>query len=408
MKPPSVSLEPMDAVPDADAPAVVLGAGYAGLRLAHEVRRLSDRTIPVTLVDRSPVHVLRTELYHVGALAAPPGGTRRFTLPLEELVRKDGIVFRQGTVAGIDLDSRVVDLGEAKLRFRSLAICLGSVAAFYGVPGAETNTFQVYRYSGAVKLASAMRELELNSASLPAARRPRVLVIGGGSTGTEVAAEIATADWPQIAGTDVRPPEVLLVCGALPFLAGFSPGLIRHARRMLYEAGVVVHEGVNAKAIEPHQAILEDGTVFPFDVAVWAAGVQAPDVVRTLPVAHGHGGRLKVDAHLELPERPGVFGVGDAIEFEDPETHLLVPGTAQAALAEAPVAAENLVARWQGRSMRPFHYRERGVVVALGVGKAAAKLSRVTIWGSPARLLKTLVEKEYANATEHGRSPPGL
>jgi len=142
MKPPSGSPEPMDAVPEAEAPAVVLGAGYAGLRLAHEVRRLSNHSIPVTLVDRSPVHVLRTELYHVGALAAPPGAKRRFTLPLEELVRKDGIVFRQGTVAGIDLGARLVDLGEEKLRYRSLAICLGSVAAFYGVPGAVHGIFK--------------------------------------------------------------------------------------------------------------------------------------------------------------------------------------------------------------------------------------------------------------------------
>jgi NADH dehydrogenase FAD-containing subunit len=58
--------------------------------------------------------------------------------------------------------------------------------------------------------------------------------------------------------------------------------------------------------------------------------------------------------------------------------------------------------------MRPFRYRERGVVVALGVGRAAGKFSRVTVWGSPARLLKTLVEREYAKATEHGRAPPGL
>jgi NADH dehydrogenase len=398
----------MDSVAETDAPAIVLGAGYAGLRIAHEVRRLSHRKIPVTLIDRSPVHVLRTELYEVGRLAGPESRRHRLTLPLDDLVRKDGIVFRQGTVAGIDLDAQIVDLGDARLRFRSLAICLGSVAAFYGVPGAEENTFQVYRYSGAVRLAHAMREREANSPMLPPGRRPKVRVLGGGSTGTEVAAEIATADWPRIAGGDARPPEVLLVCGALPFLAGFSPSLVRHARRTLYEAGVMLHEGTNVRTVEPNQAVLTDGTVFPFDLAVWAAGVRAPDVVRALPGAHGSGGRVKVDEHLELPSRPGIFAVGDVAEFEDPETHVVVPGTAQAALAEAPVAAENLVARWEGRALRTYRYRERGAIVALGVGKAAGRLSRVTIWGSPARLLKSLVEAEYERATELGRAPPGL
>lgn len=387
---------------------VVLGAGYAGLRVAHEIRRRSRKAIPVILVDRSPVHVLRTELYEVGAIADADRTRRRFTLPLEELVRRDGIEFRQGAVQGIDLDARTVDLGADQLGYRSLAICLGNVAAFYGVKGAEAHTYQVYRYSGAVRLAEAMRELELRSGVLPPGRRPRVLVIGGGSTGTEVAAEIATADWRGISGPDARPPEVILVCGALPFLAGFPASLVRHARAMLYEAGVVLHEGANVREVQAEKAILENGTEFPFDLAVWAAGIQAPDLVKALPVPHGRGGRLKVNEFLELVDRAGVFGVGDVVEFEDPQTHIVAPSTAQAALAEAPVAAANLVARWSGRPMKPFRYRERGVVVALGVGRGAGKVSRVTIWGSPARLLKTLVEKEYESATEHGRKPPGI
>jgi NADH dehydrogenase len=398
----------MAAPPPSEAPAIVLGAGYAGLRVAHEIRRRSRKEIPVVLVDRSPVHVLRTELYEIGAIADAAKTRRRFVVPLDELVRRDRITFHQGTVESIDLDAREVNLGTDRLAYRSLAVCLGSVVAFYGVRGADTHTFQVYRYSGAMKLAEAMRELEERSPEMPAGRRPRVLVIGGGSTGTEVAAEIATADWRRITGRDARPPEVILVCGALPFLAGFSEGLIRHARAMLYEAGVVLHEGANVREVQPDKVLLDNGTEFGFDVAVWAAGIQAPDFVRALPVPHGKGGRIKVNEFLQVDGRPGVFGVGDVVEFEDPETHMVVPSTAQAALAEAPVAAENLVAEWLGRPLRPFRYRERGVVVALGVGRGVAKFSRVTIWGSPARLLKTLVEKEYETATVHGRKPPGL
>ncbi|MCI4356573.1 MAG: FAD-dependent oxidoreductase [Thermoplasmata archaeon] len=398
----------MTDAPSPDAPAVVLGAGYAGLRVAHEIRRRSHKEIPVVLVDRSPVHVLRTQLYEIGTIADSERTQRKFAVPLEELVRRDGITLRQGTVQSIDLDARQVDLGTERLAYRSLAVCLGNVVAFYGVPGADQHTFQVYRYSGAMQLAEAMRELEARSPEMPPGRRPRVLVIGGGSTGTEVAAEIATADWRRITRRDARPPEVILVCGALPFLAGFSAGLVRHARAMLYEAGVVLHEGANVREVQPEKVVLDTGTEFGFDVAVWAAGIQAPEFVRALPVPHGKGGRIKVNAFLQVDGRPGVFGVGDVVEFEDPETHMIVPSTAQAALAEAPVAAANLVADWFGRPLKPFQYRERGVVVALGVGRGVAKFSRVTIWGSPARLLKTLVEKEYATATEHGRKPPGL
>lgn len=112
--------------------------------------------------------------------------------------------------------------------------------------------------------------------------------------------------------------------------------------------------------------------------------------------------------HLELPGHPGVFGVGDVIEYEDPQTKLLVPGTAQAAIAEATVVGRNIIARQRGKPLEPFLYRERASLVSVGVGRAAGSLRSVTLWGRPAALLKALVEKEYALERQHGHNPPGL
>ena len=164
----------------------------------------------------------------------------------------------------------------------------------------------------------------------------------------------------------------------------------------------------NVTRVDSDRLTLEDRSVHPFDVCVWCAGLQAPAIVRDLPVPHGKAGRLKVDPTLELPGHPGVFGVGDVIEFEDPRTKLLVPGTAQAALSEASMAGANLVARRTGRPLKPFVYRERGTIISVGVGKAAGQVRRVTIWGSPAALLKKITQREYALVAGHGRAPPGL
>jgi NADH dehydrogenase len=194
----------------------------------------------------------------------------------------------------------------------------------------------------------------------------------------------------------------------MPFLAGLPPGLVRHAEKLLAKAGVEIDRGTNVVEVRPNRLSLQDGREIPFDLCVWATGIQAPGVVRSLPAEHGKGGRLRVTPTLELPGHPGVFAIGDCAEIEDPATQMLVPQTAQAALAEAPVAAYNLVARWAGRPARPFVYRERSVIVAVGAGRGAGSLRRVSIWGSPAGLLKSLVQKEYAFSVEHGRKPPGL
>lgn len=388
--------------PEAPRPLVVLGAGYAGLTIAEEVRRRSKGSIPVVLVDRHPVHVLRVELYEIGEIAGAGTDVARWVIPLGRVFERTGVTVQQGEVRAIDLERRVVRVDDRELAFGALAICLGNVASYYGVPGAPENTFNVYRLSGAQRLARALLDRERSSGSLPGERRPRVVVVGGGSTGTELAAEVATTDWAKLVGGPARAPDVFLLTGSLPFLAGFPPRLIDHARRTLREVGVTVVPGWNVVRVEPNRVHLEDGTVLASDAAVWCAGVEAPGVVRELPIPHGRGGRVAVEPTLQVPGHPDVYAVGDVAEHKDPETGLVAPATAQAALAEARVVARSIVARAAGGPAEPFRYRERGVIVALGVGRAAGRLSRVTVWGSPARLLKRLVEREYSRSTERG------
>ncbi|EQD29639.1 FAD-dependent pyridine nucleotide-disulfide oxidoreductase, partial [mine drainage metagenome] len=110
----------------------------------------------------------------------------------------------------------------------------------------------------------------------------------------------------------------------------------------------------------------------------------------------------KVQPTLEIPGHPGVFAVGDVIELNDPVTGLPVPATAQAALAEARVAGANMAARQLGRPLRPFRYRERGVILALGPTGGAASIRSLTLWGHPVRILKRAVERRYSGAVAQG------
>ena len=386
-------------------PALILGAGYAGLRLVHTLDRLARGKIPIVLVDRHPIHVLRTELYEVGKLSEGMGTGGRFALPLYRALENVHVEYREGEVQAIDLGRKIVTLGGAPVPYRALAICLGSVPAYYGVPGAKENTHMVYRLRAAQRLGTALRDLERSSKSFAPGRRPRVVVVGGGSTGTEVAAEIATVPWWRLVGRGARRPEVTLVSGTLPLLSGLPEGLIRHARTLLDRAGVVLVEGKNVTRVDRDRLVLEDGREIPFDISVWAAGVQAPDLVRQLPVPHGRSGRVAVAPTLEIPGYPGVFGVGDVMELEDPDTHVIVPAMAQAALAEAVTAGENIAARWSGRPLKPFKYRERGAIVSVGLRAASGVTKYFTLWGRPAKLLKRAVEYEYSHAVERGDRP---
>jgi NADH:ubiquinone reductase (H+-translocating) len=385
---------------------LILGAGYAGVRLAHEVWRRSKGSIPIVLVDRHPFHVFRTELYELARLAARGTDLRRWVVPIDQVIGPSRVVYREGSVSSVDLEGSAVEVDKRRISYRSLAICLGNVPAYYGVAGASEFMHQVYGLLGALRLADKLRAVETASPGLPQGSRPRVVVVGGGSTGTEVAADIATADWPTITRVKARPPEVTLVCGALPFLDGFDPDIVVHARHLLDEARVHVDVGRNVSRVERRRATLSDGSTIPFDVGVWAAGVEAPAVAKSLPVEHGRAGRVVVGPTLELPGHPGVFALGDVAEVTDPRNGSAVPATAQAALAEASAAAENVLRRWTGKPLLPFRYRPSGTIVAVGHGRAAARWNQLAVWGSPAAFLKSILERRYRLSSRLGRESP--
>ncbi|HEV2165979.1 MAG TPA: FAD-dependent oxidoreductase, partial [Thermoplasmata archaeon] len=194
---------------DPTLPVVVLGAGYAGVRLVHDLSRRTKGGVPIVLVDRHPVHVVRTELYELGELAEKGSNVRKWAIPIDKVVGRRGATYRQGEVESLDLAHSTVIVSGEVVPYGSLALGLGSVPAFYGVPGAES-LHRVYRLSSAMRLAKALRDAETGSSKLAAGARVRVAVVGGGSTGTEVAAEIATADWRQLSGSSARPPSVTL------------------------------------------------------------------------------------------------------------------------------------------------------------------------------------------------------
>jgi NADH:ubiquinone reductase (H+-translocating) len=389
-------------VPARPLPVVILGGGYAGVALAH---RLSDRAPGprgIVLVDRHPVHVLRTELYEVGAMSRPGSSVRRWAVPIDRVVDRPGVAFRQGTIEAINVDRSTVTVSGEPIAYSALAICLGSVPAYYGVPGAEANMQQVYSLTGAMRLAASLRGATFPSGQAERTTPVRVVIVGGGSTGTEVAAEIATADWSGPGQGPARALAVSQVCGGPGLLAGLPADDIVRAREFLARAGVHLDEGRNVTRVEPGRLLFERGPDMPFEIGVWAAGVEAPSIVRAIPGPHGHAGRLRVRPTLQLEGHPEVVAVGDSAEIEDAASGGLVPQTAQAAIVAASAAADNLRRYLSGEPTRPFLYRTKGLLISVGRGKATGRFYELPVWGRPGALLKSLSEAEYRTGAETG------
>jgi NADH dehydrogenase len=215
------------------------------------------------------------------------------------------------------------------------------------------------------------------------------VLVGGGPTGVELAgtlAEIARQTLrDEFRDIDTSAARIVLVEAGPTILAAFPEKLRHAARTALQRLTIEVRENAAVTNVDAHgvwlgSERLEAGTI------LWAAGVAASPLVRSLGVPIDRAGRVLVQPDLSIPGHPEVCVVGDAAAFVQKDGALL-PGVAQVAMQEAAHAATGILRRQRGESPEPFVYRNLGNMAIVGRGSAIADLPRLQLSGPIAWLI---------------------
>jgi NADH dehydrogenase len=225
------------------------------------------------------------------------------------------------------------------------------------------------------------------------------VVVGGGPTGVELAGAIAELarqslkrDFRHIDPTQAR---VILV-GGPHLLAEYPTDLQTRAVEQLRSLGVEVRLGVQVEHVDESGVDLP-GAHLEARTVLWAAGVEAEPVARSLGVPVDRHGRVEVGATLNPPGLPNVFVVGDAAALVQDGTP--VPGVAPAAIQGGRYAARAIIRRLRGRPLEPFRYRDKGEVSTIGRSRAVAMLpGGIKLSGFVAWLLYMTVHLFYLSS----------
>jgi NADH dehydrogenase len=209
------------------------------------------------------------------------------------------------------------------------------------------------------------------------------VIVGGGPTGVEMAGAIAeiarfslARDFRHI---DTRDARVILVEASDRLLATFPPRLSRRALQDLQRLGVDVRLGQPVSAIEPGLVRVGDETVAA-ETVVWAAGVRASQLGQSLGVPLDRAGRVLVNPDLSASGHPEIFVIGDLASLNDQRGRQL-PGTAPVALQQGSAAAANIARLLEGKTTRPFRYRDRGNMATIGRNAAVADIAGLRLGG---------------------------
>jgi len=314
---------------------VVVGASLAGLRAAEELRRKGFEG-PLTLIDSEDAEPYdRPPLSKQVLLGMAPADRTR--LPrVQDLGEVEWI--RGVAATGLDRTRPVVELADGR------AIPYDRILIATGVRNRPWPVASEAALGGVVSVRTRADAAEL--ASLLAVRPERVLVIGGGFTGSEIASVCRQLD---LAVT-------LVERGPAPLVGALGGVIGSIATEIQLEHGVDLRCGITVDALEGddqgrvRQATLSDGTRLDIDVAVVALGaVRNTEWLRESRLAAGPMG-IATDAGCRAIDIDGlvvddVFAAGDVTRFPHPlyGYEFLALEHWGNAVTQARVAAHNMV-----------------------------------------------------------------
>jgi NADH dehydrogenase len=382
--------------PSAGPRVVIVGAGFGGLAAA---RKLAGAPVQLTVVDRRNHHLFQPLLYQVATAALSPGD---IAYPIRSILRHQlNARVLLADVVGIDVANREVALADGRIPYDFLILAAGAGHAYFGhdewekdAPGLKTleDAITVRRR---ILLAFERAERERD----PAVRRDLLtfVVVGGGPTGVELAGAIAeisrqvlVSDFRAI---DPREARVILVEGGPRLLPAYTPESSERAAETLRSRGAEVRTGAMVTGVDAGGVSL-GGERIGASTVLWAAGVAASPLARSLGTPLDRAGRALVEPDLSLPGHPEVFVVGDLAIFTH-QTGKPLPGLSPVALQEGRAAARNVLLTLAGRPRRRFHYVDKGTMAVIGRAAAVAEIAGLRFSGLLAWLLWCFVHIFY-------------
>src|ERR1700683_2762596 len=361
---------------------VIVGGGFGGLTAAQALGRAP---VAVTLIDRKNYHTFQPLLYQVATAGLSPG---EIAAPIRSILRhRKNTEVLMSEVTGFDLEHRFVEMPGGKIPYDYLIVAAGASHAYFAqhdwepfAPGLKTieDAIEIRRR---VLLAFELAENQAVHGDPPTPLN--FTVVGGGPTGVELAGTLAEMSRHALAhefrSIDPKMAHILLLEGGPRILPTYAEDLSRSAQQQLEHLGVEVRTStmvtnVGAGAVYVGQTRLNAAVI------LWAAGVAASSLGKSLGAPIDRAGRVFVKPDLTLPGHPEVFVIGDLASLKDKNGKLL-PGVAPVAIQEGRFVAHQIKADRAGKPREVFHYFDKGSLATIGRAAGIAQFGKIHISG---------------------------
>ena len=249
------------------------------------------------------------------------------------------------------------------------------------------------------------------------------VVVGGGFAGVETIGEIndfikeSIKDYYQ--NIDIKDVRVILINSGPEILPEMDERLGKFALEELKKKNVEVilnNRVIDVKSIiegkedkenqvnlrGPKKIILKDNSYIIADTLIWTAGVVPEKSVIDISCEHDKSGKVVTDKYLQIKGHRDVYAIGDCAYIIEPDSGKPCPPTAQHAIREGQITAENISSsikkelkfentiemKEKGKkreiiefNKKEFSYKTRGIMATIGKRNGVAMIFGYSIKG---------------------------
>ncbi|MGH3764909.1 MAG: NAD(P)/FAD-dependent oxidoreductase [Pseudonocardiaceae bacterium] len=377
---------------------LIVGGGYVGMYTALDLQsKLGPGDASITVVDPQPQMTYQPFLPEAAAGSIEP---RHVVVPLRRVLRRCHVLC--GRVTRVEHAHRVATIENCagnvqQLEYDVLVMAPGSIARTLPIPGLAEHGIAFKTIGEAIYLRNhVLSRLEAADATTDPPLRRKLLsfvVIGGGYAGIEVLGELedmaryACRYFENIEPSDMR---WVLVEATGRIMPEVSEGLGRYTIKRLTQRGIEVFLNTRVTTMENEHVVLDDGTEFDADTIIWTAGVKANPVLRQTDLPLDDRQRLCCQATLQVVGCSDAFSAGDCAAVPDltsADPNAVCSPSAQHAVRQARVLAENVIACLRGQALRNYQHRYAGSVASLGLYRGVAEIYGIRLTGMVAWLM---------------------
>lgn len=377
---------------------VIVGGGAGGLELAVKLGRFFKKSAQnIVLIDQNRTHIWKPLLHEVaaGSLDADIDGVDYLAVS-----HKNGFTFHLGEMCNLDrpsktiLLSRLLDnegetvLPQREVIYDQLVFALGSVTNDFGTKGAKEHCIFLDSPNSAKRFHAKLLNEFLRLQSDDAIQTLEIAIVGAGATGVELAAELyKTTELLSSFGYDhvsTARLNVKLIEAGARLLPALPERIAQNVRFELEKLGVEILLNTQVSSIEKTGLHAKKGEFISSTMAVWAAGIKAPDFLQQIGgLETNKTNQLMVTGTLQTTLDPSIFAIGDCAHCIMPDGSK-VPPRAQAAHQMANLLFKNFKSSFKNKPIANYQYVDYGSLVSLStystIGSLMGNLSKGSLF----------------------------